>query len=111
MLFTGGSPPQAENFGDFEALKHRFIRGEARRRREKNRDFRAPKWDFQGGIGQKWSKFGHWPKLSVPITPPPRFVRDFVRRGGGLLELYLLIASTSLLGIELSIQLDNRQNS
>ena len=35
MLFTGGSPPQAENFGDFEVLKYGFIRGKARRRREK----------------------------------------------------------------------------
>ena len=35
MFFTGGSPPQAENFGDFEALKHRLTRGKACRRREK----------------------------------------------------------------------------
>ena len=31
----GGSPPQAENFDDFEVLKCGFIRGKARRRREK----------------------------------------------------------------------------
>ena len=58
MLFTGGSPPQAENFGDFEVLKYEFIRGKARRRREKIAILDLAKWDFQREIDQKWSKFG-----------------------------------------------------
>ena len=86
MLFTGGSSPQTEIFDDFEALKHRFIRWESPPQARKNHDFGAPKWDFQGGIGQKWSKFGHWPKLSVPITPPLGLAEILSEGGGGLLE-------------------------
>ncbi len=84
MLFTGDSPPQPFFF-DFEALKYRFIRGKPAAGPIK-RDFGAPKWDFQGGIGQKWSKFGHWPKLSVPINPPLGLA-EILSEGGGFIGM------------------------
>ena len=41
------------NFCDFGVLKYRFLRGEARRRREKNAILGTLNGDFQGGIAQK----------------------------------------------------------
>ena len=83
MLFTGGSPPQAEIFGDFEVLKCGFVRGKARRRREKIAILDLQNGIFKGESAKKWSKFGHWPKLCVPINPPLDLA-EILSEGGGV---------------------------